>query len=423
MRTSLISLKHHSLSIAIIGLTLASFAPFTLRLIAGGSAHASKILNESFYISIALFISFLILAKNYKEPEKENNKSYIYVLLLSLAYLASKIAGHWVGDFSAYNPIYFIRSLSNELLIIPLLYLATRKRSTEEMNSFLFWTSATCLVLVVPPLVTGAFLTESFGTLTNPNHTANLIAITSPFALALIQTKVQQAKLRRTLASIFIISSFLALFLLGGRASLMAWMISTAFFFVLTNPRSRYPISLLSLLAIALAAVYWDVVTLLYHSFANSASWSSREAIYLGSIDAISQSPILGHGAGASYYVNETYAQTQPYFLNRTGQASVFGNTHNEYLETLLDGGIIALVLFMSIFALPPIVALIKHRKTDKPQWLLISSLSTSQLAFFISGILTVSTREITSRFMFFLVGGLILNQLFEHKNEKSTQG
>jgi O-antigen ligase len=80
-----------------------------------------------------------------------------------------------------------------------------------------------------------------------------------------------------------------------------------------------------------------------------------RKAIWACALDAIAQNPWLGVGTGDSQdKLQEAYEARQFYFASRYNTY----NAHNQYLQLLLDFGIVGLILFLSAHFIIPLYRL-----------------------------------------------------------------
>ncbi len=194
----------------------------------------------------------------------------------------------------------------------------------------------------------GAASSYPTGTLRNPDHFSALLEIILPISLGYIYYKTKRDGLARVLSSrevLFLLSPlsiFLAIALGHSRAGVVATGISLLLFFQLTVgrkiiPRYRkaYRIFLLSLTlsVVILGGIFTYRKGLSLH----------RGEFWALSLQAFKDYPIVGAGFGTFPDLIETYRREPRSF-------SLIAHAHNDYLEFLVDGGLLgAALLFVPL--------------------------------------------------------------------------
>ena len=93
--------------------------------------------------------------------------------------------------------------------------------------------------------------------------------------------------------------------------------------------------------------------------FKNISSEDIRKGILFCSWALVKESPLIGYGVGdVQTLLNNCYVKNE---FSNVYQKFLY-NTHNQYLQVLLSGGVFALVLFLMSFLLP---LYISYRKSD----------------------------------------------------------
>ncbi len=137
----------------------------------------------------------------------------------------------------------------------------------------------------------------------------------------------------------------------------------------LVRVRSATPIVLAGLLAVGLAVVamenrFADIKPQIerYEQGDASTEVGQRLALWAAAIRSIEHAPLAGAGFGGfkrDIKRQEANGEVPP------GIKLLYGQTHNEYLASFVDGGVIAGLATMAMFLLPPIVLL--RRLTRNP--------------------------------------------------------
>ena len=157
-------------------------------------------------------------------------------------------------------------------------------------------------------------------------------------------------------------TSLLVLALTQSRTAIMATAVSYMIFFLSRN-RNRalifVPIIIVAVMFVGL--VYIDPTMLSGMSRSGNmeeiTSFTGRKYIWDYAIKLIGQSPVTGYGYGSTWYI---FREAAP-ILDRFTNGYVFPHSHNLYLQIMLNGGIVALFLFLLSGACMEFIAISKN--------------------------------------------------------------
>lgn len=186
--------------------------------------------------------------------------------------------------------------------------------------------------------------------------------------LSIFKSSIFLKLLRISLAPIQIMGILLS----GGRGGFILFLAYLLFIaFSSMRNRKRITIFILGtfLFLIIFSSIYpflsqntiFEASTLRVFSYITSSGsidlsqTSGRDSIYIEAVEKILLSPIIGHGIMSSYYI--------------------FGNyPHNIFLEILIDGGIIYLLLWICVYAafFYKLAKLIKSNANNKILWIVL---------------------------------------------------
>ncbi|MBE9569676.1 MAG: O-antigen ligase family protein [Proteobacteria bacterium] len=116
-------------------------------------------------------------------------------------------------------------------------------------------------------------------------------------------------------------------------------------------------------------------------------------------------SVLFGNGIGSFYKLH--FAKFPPDYFSTSFIS--FNHVHNEILENLVEGGIVAFVfyLFMNLSTLYVLQKVARDSSADKNERLIAVSFITSIIAFQIHGLFSISTRVLTGLYTFYWIIGL----------------
>jgi len=152
-----------------------------------------------------------------------------------------------------------------------------------------------------------------------------------------IAEKTTWKKIGLTAMSLIILISLMLSF---SRSAILAYLFSAGFIFFYTN---RVLFYYLSTAAITVSSIfiagYWDVLAFILRV---GSAMNLRDYIWASAWNLFLENPILGLGVGNS---SRALQPTLPFFF--------FGKrmqTHNAYLEIMIDTGIIGILLYIAVF-------------------------------------------------------------------------
>ncbi|MCI0501678.1 MAG: O-antigen ligase family protein [Epsilonproteobacteria bacterium] len=159
----------------------------------------------------------------------------------------------------------------------------------------------------------------------------------------------------RVLIVFFILSALTNLFLNGGRLGQLAFFVALAVYIFLKF-RVTFRTIILSIASIGIIFLLAYKISPIFHMRANNAiesleqasegqfatSWGSRIYALIVAKDVVLEHPLLGAGVGAAKKEFIEKAQKYP----QGGLVNGFWHMHNQYMQILLDTGIVGLFLF-----------------------------------------------------------------------------
>lgn len=178
----------------------------------------------------------------------------------------------------------------------------------------------------------------------NPTTAAHMLLVSTALSLGLFAGLPEQ---RRWL-TVAIVVCLGALGLMAARSAVVGLLPALALFLFAMRQERSFPMILLSVLALGIAAL--AVSPALLERVTALADWGRdptlfRRTTYLAiGFDLLTQSPLWGIGPGnfPSYYVGEDYR-----FL--PGRTPVMRELHNTYLDVAVELGLIGLGLFLAL--------------------------------------------------------------------------
>jgi O-antigen ligase len=178
----------------------------------------------------------------------------------------------------------------------------------------------------------------------NPTTAAHMLLVSTGLLLGLF-AGVRSARMPAAAALVVCMG---ALALMAARSAFIGLVPALALFLLVMRKERSFPLVLLGLLALVIAAVI--VSPALLDRITALADWSRdptlvRRTTYLAvGFDLLQQSPVWGIGPGnyPTYFVGDEYR-----FL--PGRAPVMRELHNTYLDVTVELGIVGLVLFLAL--------------------------------------------------------------------------
>jgi O-antigen ligase/tetratricopeptide (TPR) repeat protein len=323
-------------------------------------SRSSILIKEIIYVaggSLASFIAavFLFMGK----PCYRHRIPRISLLSVS-AVLILNVIMHFagVGSVNGYFTFFMLLSLA-ALAVSSLLFI-----SEKHFRVFVLFLVGSSALLFIYSIIQwqginlfpwDAALTRSgrsSGSLGNPNLLGGYASAIIPLGFAfLLSLKKLKGTIRSTLAAMFACLALLSIVSSGTRGSIIGVVSGCGFFLVWYMKTSGKPLKkLLPVMVLFLAGI--GFVTLPMASRLSELGNSSgeeqgtfqvRKLIWAGAFEAFTDSPLVGHGPGSFQIIYPTY---------RNPSYSLLGVSHNtlhahcEYLEILVDLGLLGLILW-----------------------------------------------------------------------------
>jgi len=239
----------------------------------------------------------------------------------------------------------------------------------EQIYVFFAWMgvlqAVVCLFQFTGLVNSGDLNFQVKGTFYNPNITAMYIAASTPFFI----TKLIHEK-KKILNSIVLVLLFFALIVLKCRTAYVGLIIIASIYFIsethLRKQWDKVSKKLKSVIIFITVTLLCGLFVLLY--FQKQASADGRLFVWKVSAEMIKQKPITGYGYGLfekEYNLFQAeYFRTKPTtVLEKTNARYVF-MPYNDLLEQGIQGGVLGLLLFLSVVLLF-IFHAFKHKNTQ----------------------------------------------------------
>jgi O-antigen ligase len=124
----------------------------------------------------------------------------------------------------------------------------------------------------------------------------------------------------------------------------------------------------------------------LYKNGNGSSSVGARFDMYSFSLDQISQKPIWGHGLNAFEEISKEYRANGGFEKSVSEELGVRRTPHNEFIQALIERGLIGLFITILLFAIPAYIFFMAAiSKSEEKTYLGLSGLSML-LVFFVAG-------------------------------------
>lgn len=213
--------------------------------------------------------------------------------------------------------------------------------------------------------VTGLF--RASGTFTNPNLLGSLIGTLGLFALYIQTTK-------RTLGVVLVVSS-ITILLSGSIGSIVAFSASIILFLFLQNPQKKeVKVSSHSIKSRILFPLSLIFLTTIFRGFEGIVySISSRIVIWREALEGIRQNPLAPPENTIDWKITAPKLQT-----NWNGAITM--DAHNDFLNFILEGGIIGGVLYLVFFAI--LLRFTNLKQLAGINFLFVSGLSSSVMTY-----------------------------------------
>jgi len=309
---------------------------------------------------LILLLTAVIFVQNWKN--KETLKINIPEILISVFVLYLFISNVFQGSFIGNNNLY-------GYLTILLIYFGLKILFQNDKNIFQYIFYGILASLFIEVLVSfgqifglvqnsdAKFIVG--GLFGNPGALAGFLSVIVPFLLIVI-LNYKKFFHSENLYYLIICCFFGAIYLIISSNSRGAWIVSFVGIVLATNHKYKLSRHILSVLrtkalktssAILLLLILIIVSTALYNYKRDSAF--GRLFIWKTSLPMIAESPVLGNGFGS--FANDYGKVQATYFLENTPTekeiqvADYVTCAYNEFLEMLIDSGIVGLLLFLAI--------------------------------------------------------------------------
>ena len=292
---------------------------------------------------VGLFIYILI-----KKRKFVITKNFRPLLLMFIAYnisLGINFIRHGVNTYSILQIFYY-------LAIVLWFFLATQKKFTKKelnffVNSYIYFCLGCAIYIIFCNLVynnnTFAII-NLLGHKMEKNYFGAIMSLSPVFVLY----KILYGK-RKILNSALLVVLFWAIFYSNSRGALLSAggaCLLLVGIFLIKNASKKVIIITICILVGGFFCLKPVVQKLPYYNryFVNSyndKSNNSRLSRWKLAFDAFSEQPILGYGPGILYSIDE-YKHTES---NRAVNPSTVA--HNTFLDVLIDGGLIGIIMFL----------------------------------------------------------------------------
>ena len=332
------------------------------------------LLSSSFKLKNPLFLGLLLIN-----------------LVLSISFSLNAIL--WSEAFYEFSKLFF---QLNIILIGFQVFQKTYHFSKTELNSkryffyLLFTFQAVVLVGVFFSIYQKGFDLVLNGTkpyggfFINPNLNSQVLLIGCLF-LCYSLTLLTQSKLKFLCVSL-IVSSIIALWLLGSLTALIAFIVNAILFlyFKLSRKYKRFFI-ISSLIAIVLSSFLIGIKGL--DNILERNSVIQRKALWNSSLEMIKERPLKGHGISnwRLLYLQYIKGDQAKNVLQNSSGSILFNKPHNDYLWVLTEGGIFLLLITILIdfFSLSYCYLKLKHSRGLKQLLFLIIFLALTDYIIF----------------------------------------
>ncbi|MBI5395440.1 MAG: O-antigen ligase family protein, partial [Verrucomicrobia bacterium] len=230
------------------------------------------------------------------------------------------------------------------------------------------WTfAAVAQVLVV--LLQTVFGIEQVGTIGNRNFVAGYLALSLPIGVAwLVARARQQAAFSAgwLMAWLWVFNYaavlLVAIALTRSRGAALALALAAgAWGLTRLRPRARWLVGGIAVIVVAIAAFSPALI----QSAKTQWRLDVRPAIWLGTVRAIAEAPLFGHGPGS--FVRAYPAHRPPEYFDRPKAAPVTDHAHNEFLETAAETGLVGLAAFLGVIMVGARAARVAIRRAEDP--------------------------------------------------------
>jgi len=260
-------------------------------------------------------------------------------------------------------------------------------------------------------------LVSTFG---NPNFLAGFLLLTTPvIAGYLLGTKKLPMKI---VLSLLVAAQVYLIFATGTRTAFLGLLVAVGIFVFLTFrffimgtereiPAKWFGIAVILILVILAAVVYINpegiIEDLAQVPDLQRGTQRVRWIMWTGSTRAALDKPLTGHGHGIFQLVFPNY---RPRFYHRFRVSHNTRHSHNEFMEVIMETGVIGLAFFLLVMVVFSVLAyrfLYRSRSTFY-SWLIIG-LTSSIYGSLAQNFASVNLRWMSSTFTFWLIFSLTI--------------
>jgi len=312
----------------------------------------------NFIIYIFLFMWTFSVVKNRKvvRPHKVNKYLLLMVLVMLVAILTKILRGE-ISNVSLFKEFIYVKSQTNPILLFFVLFniVDDEKTCTRALLGLI-----ALLAITVLSQFLGAFGIIEYDAATlarrgraaglgDINDYASFLVLFIPLFLSSFLFK--RGALIKAAAAILLFLSFSGLIITGSRGGALSFLFSMLIYFLLLYREKIVNLRKIILLCMMLTVVSGVVLLILPSKVTDAVTarfdpaqsedlyelTSGRTIVWSCGLRLFMESPIFGHGNGAFLPLVEK-------------KFSIRGVAHNQYLEHLVNYGIIGLTILLMIF-------------------------------------------------------------------------
>ena len=367
------------------------------------------------FLYLAFFLGIVLAIKNFNDISR-NRKDYNILFLFFIILLISVIFSKF-----EYNQENIILIIINFLLIVCIYIFNNELEYDYVYNTIIIFSTLVSLLSLVLGLINydGAFIGNKLaGLYSNPNQGGPIVL----FSLILLIYKLKKEKERKIIKIILICIQLIFLYFNKTRSVYFA-VILLSIIYIITKCKKNTIIILICISFLSIPVIYIQKNQLFSDSIdinqytkceiaLNNLS-TERYAIWKESLILISKNNSIGYGNGNLNIAASTLLENNSRIRVRNITA-----THNIFLQILIDGGIIALLIFFLFLfiLLKEVFKILRNNNlfSDEglPSTLALTALLLTQLDVGIINYLIITS------FIFWSQSKLILNSKKNIKNQ-----
>jgi len=330
---------------------------------------------------------------------------------LLIVFLIASPAIGFINSNTNRLEISFISEYGLEMLAIATLFvgLAHKPKSTSALLLPILSIPFSVIVFIILGSIISGKVIEPLG---NPNYSGALLAITTPLSLAFLQQSLSSKKniyIYAFIATIILIQ----VFALKHRAGALSTIIAISIFYILCDPTSLKKKVLPAAIGIlATVSILAFIKSDGLEDAIKSKSFTTRALQYELTYNALQNAPLFGYGSGAYTDIAYEYSAKIPGHRSKLDDLGYFNHPHNDWLERLIEAGLVGSISFFFLVALAFLRSLIGTLKPDKyatPKNIQ-ASIFSSQIAYLALGLISIANQTPAPMVVSFLIIGLALN-------------